>query len=97
MGIGVGYTVRLAPAASQHAKKIRAYYRSINTRLAQRFQSELSAKLKSLQSFNAYAVRYDDVRSLFCSHFPYLLYFVVFEAEALVEVVAILHERQERD
>lgn len=97
MGIGVSYRVRLAPRASQHAKQIRDYYLSIDTHLARRFQSELSAKLRALQTFNAYAVRYDDVRSVPLGRFPYLLYFVVFEGEALVEVVALLHERQDRD
>lgn len=97
MGIGVSYSVRVSPAAIAHIQEAQAYYGAIDIRLVKRFKEEVSAKLRGLQTFNAYTIRYDDVRSVPLGRFPYLLYFVVFEAEALVEVVALLYERQDRD
>ncbi len=95
MGLGVVYQVRLSPDASEQAKAARAYYRKINPELAKRFQNELKEKLKGLVYFNAFAIKFKDNRRLNLDTFPYCIYFVVFESEARVEVVAIYHQSQQ--
>ena len=96
MGIGVGYKVRLSPDAKEHAREARGYYRKISPELAKGFQIELREKLKGLETFNAFPIRYKDTRRLNMEKFPYCIYFVVYEAEALVDIIAIYHQRQKK-
>ena len=96
MGIGLEYQVVVTPEARKQAKEARVYYKSISARLGQEFKDELAHKLKGLSTFNAFEIKYKDVRSLAMRQFPYILYFSVAENPAMVYVIAILHKRQEQ-
>ena len=68
-----------------------AYYANIRQGLDDAFEAELVAAISSLSNFAAYEVKFQGLRIYNLKRFPYCLYYLVDDAEATIEIQAVLH------
>ncbi|MCL2422801.1 MAG: type II toxin-antitoxin system RelE/ParE family toxin [Micrococcales bacterium] len=90
------YTVRLAPSARRDRDRILAWYDVEAPEQAERFVDDLYATAEQLQTFPYLRpVVRRGARRLSLEVFPYHLWYRVREDDAIVQIIAVLHHRQD--
>jgi hypothetical protein len=91
------FEVVLEPIAIQDIQEATDYYDSMQVGLGKKFQDSIDNKLLSLQINPFYQIRYQNVRCLPLSKFPYTLHFTIHEKQSLVIIRAVFHQQENPD
>lgn len=90
------YTVLVTRTARDHIASTLRWYGEEAPDQVQRFQSELSRTMHSVGSHpHVFRTVDGDIRRAHLAVFPHKVWFLVYEREQVVEVFAVLHDRQD--
>jgi plasmid stabilization system protein ParE len=93
----MGNTLKISQAALDDMQKALDWYESQSEGIEQRFHKAISESLKFILNYpEASAMRYRQLRYKTVKKFPYYILYIFDEINAHVEIVAILHEKQDR-
>lgn len=93
----MGNTLKINQAALDDMQKALDWYESQSAGTEQRFHKAISESLKFILNYpEASAKRYRQLRYKAVKKFPYYILYIFDEMNAHVEIVAILHEKQDR-
>ncbi len=88
------YKIVIIDEAKVDYKKSLKWYKDINPKLAERFNSSFKESLILIKRNPLhFQIRYDDVRLIMITKFPYLLHFTV--SENLIVIKAIYHSSRD--
>ena len=87
----MSYKIIIDKRATGDIVKARDFYNERQKGLGKRFAKEVDKSIKSIASNPGYQMRYDDVRCLPLSKFPFMIHFSVNEDLRQVEVHAVIH------
>ena len=86
------YKVKINSNASTDIQEATDWYNAQLPKLGTRFQKKVIQQINMLKN-NAdnYSIRYADVRCMLIKKFPFLIHFVIEEANNVVEIFAVIH------
>ncbi len=85
------FKVILHHRALKDIKNSFEYYNEQQAGLGKRFVKEVDKRISELSKNPFFQIRYDDIRCLPLSKFPFMIHFAVDEKEKAVEVYAVIH------
>ena len=91
------YSVVLDRRALKDIQESKDFYNSILKSLGDKFISEFSHCVTTLEKNPFYQIRYDDVRCLPLRKFPFLIHFSVDEDKQIVKIYAVLHTSRDTE
>lgn len=90
------YTVLVTRTARDHIASTLQWYADEAPEQVPRFQAELARVMNSVRSHpHVFRVVDGDIRRAHLAVFPHKVWFLLYEAEQVVEVFAVLHDRQD--
>jgi len=85
------YKLIIDPGATQDVQQAIDYYETRGHGLGIKFESALNKQLLSLQKNPFFQIRYDDVRCLPLSKYPYMVHFTINEAHQLIIIRGVFN------
>ena len=85
------YNIRILPRGLNDIKNASQYYEEQKTGLGQKFNIEVKNAVEIIKVYPFFQFRYDDVRCLSLSRFPYMLHYSVNEKNNTVYIHAVIH------
>jgi len=86
------YKVKIDTEALLDIQEISDWYNKRVENLGLRFQKNVRLQIDTLKhNADSYGIRYYDVRCMLVKKFPFLIHYIIDEANETVEVFAIIH------
>ncbi|TKG92987.1 type II toxin-antitoxin system RelE/ParE family toxin [Puteibacter caeruleilacunae] len=86
------YKIRILPAAQQDIRTAAQWYNKRQKGLGKRFTTEVRNKVYFIQQFpNASNIRYNRIRTAVLNVFPFMIHYVVNDADQAIIITAVLH------
>ena len=89
------YKIEFTHSASQDLEYAFLYYENESAGLGWEFRNEIALCIeKIIDDSVSYQVYFNNIRKIFVTRFPYLLYFIKDELHDKIVVGAVLHEKR---
>lgn len=88
----MSYKIKLTPTANIDIQDAVKWYNSKKEKLGNRFYSEVKKTFnKLIKNPFAFAIRYNNTRTVLLNDFPYMLHYYVDENKNTVVILTVLH------
>jgi toxin ParE1/3/4 len=88
------YKVIVSPRAQKEIENAIDYYALHNDKAPRNFIRSLQDAYNTLEINPFFSVRYNNIRALKLKKFPYLLYYIIDEKQAIVRVLSCFQNQQ---
>ena len=94
----MNYKIQISERAEIEIKKAEDWYESQSIGLGERFVTELKGRIESSHNpLIEHKLAFKILRRVFMHHFPYVIYYFRDEQKLIIEIIAVLHNKQSRD
>jgi|APTNR8051073442_1049403.scaffolds.fasta_scaffold21655_3 hypothetical protein len=94
----MSYRIEISVEAQEEILVAKQWYEKQQIGLGEDFANTTILHIDSLKSgIVEFKVAFDDVRRMLVKRFPYVVYYKRIEATKTVKVIAVLHERQQKE
>ncbi len=92
------YKIKISPKAKSDIKNAKNCYEDKQVGLGIDFVNKVILQINQLQDkMVEHKIAFDNIRRVFVNRFPYSIYYERLEVRNLIIVVAVLHEKQEKN
>ncbi len=92
------YRIKISPKAKSDIKYAKIYYEDKQAGLGLAFVKNVILQINELQDKTVeHKISFDTIRRVFVKRFPYVVYYERIDNENLIVIVAVLHDKQEKD
>ncbi|MFO7867863.1 MAG: type II toxin-antitoxin system RelE/ParE family toxin [Bacteroidales bacterium] len=90
------YTSIILPLAKEDIREAALWYNMQSAGLGKRFTAEVRKKVLFIkQNPKASVVRYDDVRTAVLNIFPFMIHYIIDEANKTIVIISVFHTSRE--
>jgi toxin ParE1/3/4 len=92
------YRIKISPRAKSDIKNAKIWYEDKQIGLGIDFVYKVIQQINQLQDETVeHKVSFDNIRRVFVNRFPYVIYYERLEDKNLIIIVAVLHEKQDKN